>query len=264
MRSAPLLGALALLLAGCVTAEVTETVEVRPASSTTRAAPTTTTSTPSPSTLSNGVVTTRTTGSSAATLADPEFVGVWPYRTTGGVLAAAVDGLDVTEVELIARFMEEVIGWTQAELTEVYDGTDSMGFDYASPRGEFSVRTRIVGWSPAGDAVVAVSHASSLEGFEPWGPAVDVGEGEDGWSVIVNAAPISAIEDLPNVTGPFAAVSYGDWESDLVEIGPAGAEISLPTEPTVPGVLSIWYLHTDGAIAGFSIQTLPPDSFTAG
>jgi hypothetical protein len=67
---------------------------------------------------------------------------------------------------------------------------------------------------------------------------------------MVHATPISELVALSDVTGPFAQVSYGEWESELVAIGPEGATITLPAEPTVPGVLSIWYLHAGGVVAG--------------
>ena len=264
MRQILLLGALALLAAGCTTSEVAETSEEQSASPTTEAVATTTsTSTPPPSS-STVAATTTTSAPSGPVIGDPEFVGVWPYRTIEDVLAAAVDGIDVDRLGLIARFMDEVVGWTEFELTEIYDGTDQMRYDYAGPRGKFHVGTRIVGWSPAGNAVAAVRYASSLDRFEDWGPVVNVAESDNGWSVIVSAAPISELVSLPDVTGPYAQVSYGEWDSELVNIGPEGAAITLPDEPTVPGVLSIWYLHAGGVVTGFSILALPPGPFAAG
>lgn len=252
-----LIAALAMAVAGCSAsgAEISDTLDTIDVPTTTSLGTTATSST----TASTSRLAPRD-----AELVDPDFVGIWPYRTAHEVLDAAADGTSIDEVALIEAFLAELVGWQLGELIEGTDGTDRMGFTFQSTGGTFYAATQIVGYSPDGSAVVAIAHASSLDSLEGgWGPAIDIGESEEGWSAIVGATPIHELTTLPGVTGPFAQISYGEWQSELVPIGLDGASIAIPLEPTVPGVLSIWYFTSSGDTAGFSILALPPGPLAA-
>ena len=259
---------LVLLVAACGAAEVSEDPDEISEAPITVA--TTTTSTPTTSSTTTSSTTTTTSSTTTTTLGkpmlvEPSLIGVWPYRTAEEVLAGAVDGLEQDSIAIIERFLNEHIGWELISIDESFTGADRMGFDGQGSGGQFFANALIVAFTPSGDVVWAIDFASSLDSLEDgWGPSTDIAESEEGWSALINATPISKLTSRPGVSGPYAQISYGEWESDRVLIGPNGASIAIPSPPDLPGVLSIWYLNADDSVAGFSLYTLPPGPFVAG
>ena len=232
--------------------------------------PTTTTSSTTTTSVTTTTSSTTTTSTTSATLRqpsmiEPSVIGVWPYRTAQEVLAAAVDGIEQDPVVVVKRFVEDHIGWTVGAVTTSFEGPTLVGYELDSSGGTISVLARVVATTPSRDDVWAIDFASSLDPLDPeWGPGTDIAESEEGWSALIGGTPIQQLTSQPGVTGPYAQLHYGDWESERTLIGPNGASIAIPITPDNPGVLSIWYLAADESVVGFSLYALPAGSFVAG
>lgn len=196
---------------------------------------------------------------------EPSVIGVWPYRTVEEVLTAAVDGIEQDPLVLVKRFVEDSIGWTVGQITTSFEGPTLVGYELDSSGGMISILARVVATTPSRDSVWAIDFASSLDSLDPeWGPGTDIAESEEGWSALIGGTPIQQLTSQPGVTGPYAQLHYGEWQSQRTAIGPGGASIPIPMTPDIPGVLSIWYLDASESIVGFSLYALPAGSFVAG
>lgn len=166
---------------------------------------------------------------------------------------------------MVRGFVEDHIGWTLTELREAFEGPTFMGYDLESSGGPISITVRAVAFTPSRHAVWAIDFASSLDPIDAtWGPSADIAESEEGWSALIGGTPIESLTEQPGVTGPYAQVHYGNWESDRTLIDLNGVSIAIPITPDIPGVLSVWYSNVDDSVAGFSLYALPAGSFVAG
>jgi len=226
---------------------------------------TTTTTTTSNSTTTTTATPTTTDATLEASLIEPSVIGVWPYRTADEALGAATSGIEQGPTAVVTRFIEDHISWTIEGITEAFEGPTMMGYDVTTSEGPVSITVRVVAFTPSRAAVWAIDFASSLDPLVPeWGPGADIAESEEGWSALIGGTPIRILTSKPGVTGPWAQLGYGEWESDLVPIGPNGASIPIAVAPDIPGVLSIWYLDAQDVVVGFSMHALPAGPFVAG
>jgi hypothetical protein len=191
-------------------------------------------------------------------------LGIWPVRTLDEFRVAAGEAADEVDPYMLAvAFIREVLGWEgELELPEVYDGTDSMGFDFEVDGRRVHIATKTIYALNA--PVTLVSQSSTMDDLDEFGYlSASVNQEAGEWIAEFHYPEPAELTNAgrPPISTVSAELRYGD---KIYRSESSHARFVLEAPPVIPGSLTIEYRDASDRIIDYRAVRLPPGSFAAG